>query len=297
MVINKEFPQPYYHLAVLALVILTSLFVSCSGSMDSSEEESEEQKAIKEAEYWVDQDQPDRSIELLNPYLNEKMVSIEQNRMRQVLASAYIKRSGIELEDFVEFLGQLKKLSSLTENLEEEIDQKIQLALAANPALKPNEEDRDIIVSFYRLLFILGDIVELIDVLPYTENSGRPDLERAIEILDVENSLTPLGQKLYKASLRLILINGKIRNKEYFSSLELCPVAYANFSKEMNSFQKDITLFLKNLHSALPKSQRDIDKVLKSVQGFSVDTLDEPELERIQSFLVGINWSEASSCL
>ncbi len=258
---------------------------------------TQQQLAIEEASYWIDQGNPDQAIQVLEPWFNDQEMSVEQNQVRIVLASAYVHRSGIKMSRFVEFLKNLRNLSSDQSKVFQLMDEQLNFLVSINPSWREAESTKKYIFKFYRFLFLTSQIVKLAYSLPAPLSGGASDLEAAIDLISDDNEWMTTGNFLFRSALRLFLINYKIKNKKYFSAIHQCPLKLLPLERDLIQVRNAILDVLTDLSKALPRQKNSLDPLIDTVSKADLkDAIKKMDPETFEYFLKAVEWIEEESC-
>lgn len=287
----------FNNLARFVTVFCTCLLISCSMQDQNEVEKNPRQQALEEAQYWLNQHNESRAIEVLEPWWNKEEVSYEQNQVRLLLASAHVARSGIELSRFVNFLKELRNLPNNQQAAFEDMNRQIEFLFAVNPSWKGLEDLRDDIFRFYRFLYFSGQILQLANTLPKPKNGYSEDLKKAIFYLSEDNELMSPGSLLYRAALRLFLINDNISKKVFLQSFHTCPLSLAKIENDIYEVRNAVLELILDLQTAIPNQNKSLEKIIKMLRELNLRKLiKEMEPESFKSFIKVVEWIEEAEC-
>jgi hypothetical protein len=276
-------------LVCVLFVWISVLSISCAKESGANVEA--ETAAIDEAQYWIDQNDPDRAIAILSPMLTETPVSAEQERVRLVLASAYVSRSGVDLAKLVQALKRVRKFSAQVGGTLSDVESKVIRYINANPKLGANKETILIVQQAYRGILTVIETIELLEQLPLAIPERQPDLKYAIGLLQTNSETFSSGAYLYRGILKFIDLQMNIRARVYFRNLRLCQLSQETFFFNLKILEADFVGVLQDLEVGLsqPKDQTKIKnfrvKAQTELQKVYDQPLNEQELFEIERML------------
>lgn len=257
--------QGFSTLVMVFFVWNSMLSISCANKSDP--QTSDHSLAVEEAQYWIDQNQPDRAIEILSPLLSTPD-SDAAERIRLTLASAYVSRSGVDLVQLIAVIKKSREFSSEIGTNISDVESKVLQYIGANPDLADSREVFLVLIQVYRTIFTIIETVELLEQFPTANPGQQPDLQQAIRIL--RESPTPLsnGSVLYRGMLRFIDFQMNLKSQKYFSSIQICKITRDSFFSELKRVENDFVGILEDLEQGLtkPKDQSRIRNFKTQVQ-------------------------------
>lgn len=275
-----------FNTLMLVLFVWNSvLSISCANKSDP--QESDHSLAIEEAQYWIDQSQPDRAIEILTPYLNSDTID-QAERVRLTLASAYVSRSGVDLAQLISVIKRSGEFANKMGTNFSEIESKVFQYLGANPELADSRETFLVLKQVYRTLLTVIETVELLDGFPTAQPEKQSDLQKAITLLSQSPFPLSTGSILYRGILRFIDFQMNLKYQKYFNSIQFCKVTPQTFYSELKTIEVDFVSLLEDFEQGLTKPQeqsriRNFENQIKSeLEKIYTQPLKEQELYEIQ---------------